>query len=161
MNNNNNNDMFALYSKREKILLLPILAFVFVTTKIGQRFLPRRANTIIVPMKQEDLTEMLPSLSAEQQEINTAVKTLQYHFHQKISELSPQQQTTFFQMFSNGLACDRFVDVLKTMFKSSANIVLSPKVLNAAWLSVRQNDVDKTTISLEHLKTWYMVGHQT
>jgi len=54
MNNNNNNDMFALYSKREKILLLPILAFVFVTTKIGQRFLPRRANTIIVPMKQED-----------------------------------------------------------------------------------------------------------
>ena len=54
MNNNNNNDMFALYSKREKILLLPILAFVFVTTKIGQRFLPRRANTNIVPMEREE-----------------------------------------------------------------------------------------------------------
>ena len=49
---NNNNDMFALYSKKEKILLGPILAFVFVTTKIGQQFLHRRhRNTIVIPRR--------------------------------------------------------------------------------------------------------------
>ena len=37
--NNNDNDMFASFSKREKKFLFPILVLVFVSTKIGQKFL--------------------------------------------------------------------------------------------------------------------------
>ena len=49
----------------------------------------------------------------EQQVINTAVKTLQHHFHQKIAQLSPQQQKTFFEMIRQGLVRDRFVGPTK------------------------------------------------
>ena len=39
--NNNDNDMFASFSKREKTFLFPILVLVFVSTKIGQQCLKK------------------------------------------------------------------------------------------------------------------------
>ena len=39
--NNNDNDMFASFSKLEKTFLFPILVLVFVSTKIGQQCLKK------------------------------------------------------------------------------------------------------------------------
>ena len=39
--NNNDNDMFASFSKREKTFLFPIVVLVFVSTKIGEQCLKK------------------------------------------------------------------------------------------------------------------------
>jgi CRP-like cAMP-binding protein len=99
--------------------------------------------------------EKLTSFSTKQQQTNTAVKTLQHRFRQKITKFSPNERANFLEMFSKGLVRGQFVHILKTMSKKSFDTDLSPKVLNAAWLSVCQNEVSTTTITLEQLKTWY------
>ena len=93
-------------------------------------------------------------LSTQKPTINTDVQTLQYHLHRKITQLSTTQKATFFGRFGNGLVRGRFDNVLKSMFIKSSKVMISGKLLNAAWLSVRQNDASKTTISLEQFKTW-------
>ena len=56
MHNNNTNDMFATYSKREKILLAPILALVYVTNKMGSYFLHRNSAKVDAKVAPEDTT---------------------------------------------------------------------------------------------------------
>jgi len=118
------------------------------------------ANTTVkeemaVKKQTQSQTQSSPSLSTKEQHMHNAIKTIQHELTLKITNLSPERQSKFFQLFTqpNGVGGLQFVKLLVSMLKGSA-IKFTRPLLSAVWLSIRQKNTDQKTINLNDLKVW-------
>jgi hypothetical protein len=95
-------------------------------------------------------------LSTKEQQLNATINTIQHELTLKITNLSPERKSKFFQLFTqpNGMGGSKFVKLLVSMLKGSSTITFTRPLLTAVWRSVRQDDTDKNTVHLNNLKTW-------